>query len=289
MVKWKMNPYLQRLQPDVFYHLGLDTDMNLMEMFGDVSVVCMGGSPARAQAFARYSADQLNIDCSLEPIGKIERFSLYKVGPVISVSHGMGMPSISILLHEVTKLLFHAGCDDPEYIRIGTSGGIGLNPGTVVISKEGVNAKLEPWHEQIVLGETQCTPTQLDPLIRESLLEHADGLPVATGKTLSVDDFYEQQARLDGALSPPFTHAQQCAYLQELHRAGVCNIEMETTMLAAFCHRAGIRAASVCATILNRLEDDQVHASPEELASYILRPQELVLRYIQARHMSCAR
>jgi uridine phosphorylase len=31
------------------------------------------------------------------------------VGPVLIANHGMGMPSTSILLHEVTKLLAHAG------------------------------------------------------------------------------------------------------------------------------------------------------------------------------------
>jgi len=34
---------------------------------------------------------------------------MFKVGPVLSVSHGMGVGSISILLHEIIKLLWHAG------------------------------------------------------------------------------------------------------------------------------------------------------------------------------------
>lgn len=40
--------------------------------------------------------------------------------------HGMGIPSISIMLHELIKLLYHAKCSNITIIRIGTSGGIGI-------------------------------------------------------------------------------------------------------------------------------------------------------------------
>lgn len=39
--------------------------------------------------------------------------------------HGMGIPSIAIMLHELIKLLYHARCSGVTIIRIGTSGGIG--------------------------------------------------------------------------------------------------------------------------------------------------------------------
>ena len=61
------------------------------------------------------------------------------VGPVLLCNHGMGIPSTSIMLHEVAKLLYYAGADDPIMLRLGTSGGIGVPPGTVVVSTEGVN------------------------------------------------------------------------------------------------------------------------------------------------------
>lgn len=37
----------------------------------------------------------------------------------------MGVPSITILLHEIIKLLKYAGAVDPVIIRLGTSGGVG--------------------------------------------------------------------------------------------------------------------------------------------------------------------
>ena len=42
-----------------------------------------------------------------------------QVGPVLAISHGMGIPSVGILLHEVIKLMFHAGVKDPIFFRWG--------------------------------------------------------------------------------------------------------------------------------------------------------------------------
>ena len=74
----------------------------------------------------------------------------------------MGMPSMLILLHEIAKLCDYAGCQDVKFIRIGTSGGVGVEPGTVIVAEEGLNAKLEPAFEQVELGETYKYPTGLD-------------------------------------------------------------------------------------------------------------------------------
>lgn len=44
----------------------------------------------------------------------------------LTFQHGMGIPSVSILLHEVMKLLHHAKCSDVQFFRMGTSGGLGM-------------------------------------------------------------------------------------------------------------------------------------------------------------------
>lgn len=61
----------------------------------------------------------------------------------------MGMPSVGILLHEIIKLMFHAKVVDPVFFRIGTSGGIGLEGGTVIISDEAVDGTLQPYLELV--------------------------------------------------------------------------------------------------------------------------------------------
>ena len=48
------------------------------------------------------------------------------------------------------------------------------------------------------------------------------------------------------------------SFLKRLDEAGVKNIEMEATALAAITKAAGVRSGNVCVTIVNRLEGDQV-------------------------------
>jgi len=87
------------------------------------------------------------------PIGKSERYSLFKVGHVLCVNHGMGKPSLSILLHEITKLLERANASDVTYIRLGTCGGLSVEPGTVVITDRVFDGSLEPCFRNYVLGK----------------------------------------------------------------------------------------------------------------------------------------
>jgi uridine phosphorylase len=60
-------------------------------------------------------------------------YSCFIVGPVLVASHGMGGPSITSLLHEIGKLLKYSK-SSATWIRLGTCGGIGLEPGTIVIT-----------------------------------------------------------------------------------------------------------------------------------------------------------
>ncbi|PRD25312.1 UNVERIFIED_CONTAM: Upp2 [Trichonephila clavipes] len=123
------NPHLEEMKEDVLYHLGLTTlNDDLRIMFGDVKFVCVGGIPERMKDFAEYVNNILNLSCSnneIKNISKSSRYSMFKTGPVLCVSHGIGSPSISIVLHEIMKLLHHAGAEDPVFLRIGTSGGLG--------------------------------------------------------------------------------------------------------------------------------------------------------------------
>lgn len=67
----------------------------------------------------------------------------------MSISHGMGVPSIGILLHEVIKLMYHAKCKDPVFVRIGTCGGVGIEGGTVVVSDGAVDGLLRDTYEMV--------------------------------------------------------------------------------------------------------------------------------------------
>ncbi|KAM9488709.1 uridine phosphorylase 1 isoform 2-T2 [Clarias gariepinus] len=293
MALWSIcvnNPYLDSMKEDILYHLNLDTSSHdLPKEFGDVKFVCVGGSPWRMKAFTEYIAKELGM---ADPNGEYpnicegtDRYAMYKVGPVLSVSHGMGIPSISIMLHELIKLLHHARCTDVTIMRIGTSGGIGLQPGTVVVTRQSVDSLFLPRFEQLVLGKTVVRNTELDVELAEELLQCGKELAefqTVSGNTMCTLDFYEGQARLDGAFCS-YTEEEKQNYLSEAYAAGVRNIEMESSVFAAMCKLSNIRAAVVCVTLLDRQKGDQLTSSHDILHSYQQRPQTLVGYYIKKK------
>jgi uridine phosphorylase len=160
---------------------------------------------------------------------------------------------------KVTKAFHYAGAN-PAYFRLGTSGGIGVNPGDVVITTEAVNAQLESTHEEFVLGRSYKRSASFNADLVSSLKQTANfmpGFPVVLGKTLSTNCFYEGQGRVDGALCD-YSEADKFKYLRRAFAAGVRNIEMESLKFASFTSTLGIPAATFCVALLNRLEDDQV-------------------------------
>ena len=287
VTKESKNHNLDHLQTDALYHLGLDTNMDLQSMFGHIKYVCMSGSAVRITRFTKQVAEELELGISpadIKPVGKTERFTMYTVGDVLTVSHGMGMPSILILLHELTKLLEYAGAKDVAYIRIGTSGGIGLAPGTVVVTTKSLNGKLEPLYRQIVLGKDVEYPSTLNESLTSDIMATKKDIPVELGMTLSTNDFYEEEGHLDGALLPPYTKKEVNDFNQRLLDSGVKNIEMESGAFAAFTLRAGIPAAVVCATLTDRFDGDQIPFSKEELKKFSDNAQNLVLQFLKEKH-----
>ncbi|XP_064299406.1 uridine phosphorylase 1 [Phalacrocorax carbo] len=284
------NPHLEKMKEDILYHFALGTGTHdFPALFGDVKFVCVGGSPSRMKAFTTYIAEELGLaspGCDYPNICVgTDRYAMYKVGPVLSVSHGMGIPSISIMLHELIKLLYHAKCSNVTIIRIGTSGGIGLEPGSVVITKQSVDATFKPQFEQVILGKTVTRSTDLDEQLAKELMEcskEINEFNTVIGNTMCTLDFYEGQGRLDGAICL-YTEEEKLQYLKEAYDSGVRNIEMESSVFAAMCNFSGVKAAVVCVTLLNRLEGDQISSPHDVLVEYQQRPQKLVGYFIKKR------
>lgn len=63
---------------------------------------------------------------------------------------------------------------------------------------------------------------------------------------------------MDGAFCD-YTEKEKMSYIHHLERSGVTNIEMESLAFAALTHHAGIRAAVICVSLLDRIRGDQVH------------------------------
>ncbi|TMW65933.1 hypothetical protein Poli38472_003698 [Pythium oligandrum] len=286
------NANLLDLKTDVLFHIGFTHSVEdkqlTVSLFGDVKFFVTGGSSERMKHFAHHVARELQIGApfgyALSPIGSTSRYVLYKVGSVLIANHGMGVPSVSILLHEVTKLLEYAEAQDVVYIRMGTSGGVGVEPGTVVLTSEAVNNKMEPVLEAAILGKRVLRPAICSRDVSEDIARAAEqvGAPFVIGRTLTCDDFYEAQGRLDGAICE-YTLQDKIEFLAYCAENGVKNIEMEARGFAAFCHRLNIPVAVVCVTLLNRLLGDQLLSSPETLQSYEERPALVLMHYIKTK------
>ena len=98
-----------------------------------------------------------------------------------------------------------------EIFRLGTCGGIGLTPGTVVVTEQAVDGRLQPYLEtvtlpnpdiferiisQIILGNVVSREAKLDLDLAEKLVEAGKGagsFETVLGKTISTNDFYEGQ------------------------------------------------------------------------------------------------
>ncbi|CAI8040744.1 Uridine phosphorylase 2 [Geodia barretti] len=289
------NPYLNSLDGDFLYHLGYSslearngfTKDGVSHSFQDVKFVVMGGSSGRMRSFAEVIAREINHPVQTAEqldIHRTDRYAFYKIGPVLSVSHGMGVPSITILLHEITKLLSYAGAKDAVLIRIGTSGGIGVPPGTVVITDKTFNGFLKEEHELVVLGERKVRPAVIDQELARAIQSSQSDARFQTvlGGTMCTDDFFEGQGRVDGAVCE-HSDEQKMDFLRRAHSCGVVNIEMECTAMSSLCRLTGYKCAAVCVALLDRLKGDQVKIQEEEYKSFGMRPQSLVASFIKSR------
>ena len=109
--------------------------------------------------------------------------------------HGIGIPSISIMMHEVLKLLYHSRCKNKiTFLRLGTCGGLGLKPGSVVISDTAVDGLFRPKYDIIVLGRIVTKYPIVNQDILQALLECYevnDQFECIKGTTMCTYDFYE--------------------------------------------------------------------------------------------------
>ena len=260
---------------DVYYHFGVASSEAILAPLRDVRAVVMAGSGGRIKEFAeRWS--QLNGGSEIVAFPKEDRFVTRYTAGVLFASHGMGMPSASIALQELMRMVFFLkggdldALDEVFWCRVGTSGGVGLPGGTVVVSSEGLMADLRPY--RLLNGgageywfDGHFPAATCDAIIAAN--EYTD-FEIVSGKTVAGNEFFLEQFRLDGAvcLETPET---KMAWLSWLHDCGVANIEMEGAMIAGYLNHWGFSSfAMICCTLLNRLDGDQVTATPEQLHKF---------------------
>uniref|UniRef100_A0A8B9NGK2 Uridine phosphorylase 2 n=1 Tax=Accipiter nisus TaxID=211598 RepID=A0A8B9NGK2_9AVES len=219
------NPHLDSMEENVLYHLDLGTKThNLSAMFGDIKLICVGSSPNRTRAFAQFTHKQLGLT------GKTGRTCITGNDTFLSSQqHGMGIPSISIVLQEeLIKLLHQAKCRDVTIIRICTSGGLGNK-----LLVTGLADSFQPRFELVVLGDVVVRSTGLDKDCVGELLacsKEIPDLPTLVGHTMRTYDFHK--GRLDGALCS-FSSEKKLEYLKRAYDTGMRNIETEPSAFVA--------------------------------------------------------
>lgn len=290
-----LNRHLQELDEDFLYHISLGKNMDeIAKNFSDVRFVCMGGSPKRMHQFALYIQKLIGYKLppgqSLANISEAsDRYSMYKIGPVLSVNHGIGCPSMAILLHELIKLVHYAKCKDVTFFRLGTCGGVGADPGTLVVTSEAVDGMFRPEYRTIILGKEVIRGTQCDQSLIKELVELGNQVSENTticGRTMCCHDFYEGQGRVDGAFCE-YTIEDKMNFLKACKENGVTNIEMESLCFTGLLNHAKIKAAVVCVALVNRLNGDQVSIPHELNVEYQERPFKLIGQYIMKHLNDC--
>lgn len=270
-----LNTVLDGTQEDIYYHLGVTSSDPMLDKLRDVKAVIMAGSGERIKEFAAHWSE-LNGGAEIVEFPKEDRFvSRYTAGVLFS-SHGMGMPSASIALQELMRMVFFLkrgdvdAMDEVFWCRVGTSGGIGYPPGTVVVSSEALMADLKPF--RLLKGgegehwfDPQFPADTFDAIIAANT---DTDFTVVSGKTVATNEFFIEQFRLDGALCLDTPETKQ-AWLEWLDASGVRNIEMEGAMIAGYLNWWGFsKFAMICCTVINRLDGDQMTSSPAQLHKF---------------------
>lgn len=277
-----MNPQLAGLKKDELYHLNLASTDECIKEFSQVKQVWFSGTAVRAKKFAE-AFQKKHPQYTTKEFGNPNRYSLFLTGPLLTVSHGIGMSSLSVVLNEVFKLLSYAKVKSPKFIRFGTCGGLGLEPGTLVVSKNTLNGYLTSEITWARMGQVVSWPCALSENLNKQIFQVAPvGIPIVEGYTVGADSFYEEQCRLDGFFDPEITEQTQKSYLKKLREEGVVNFEMESPLFAAYTHKAGVEGAVVCVALVNRFDSDQVELTQDTYNNYIDRLTELALNLIQA-------
>lgn len=284
-----LDAVLESREVDVYYHFGVTSDDPVMASLRDVRAVILAGSGGRIESFARRWSD-MNSGAQIIAFPKEERFVTRYCAGVLFASHGMGMPSAAIAVQELMRMIYFLkrgnldALDEVFWARVGTSGGVGLDGGTVVVTTEGVMADLRPYRVlNGGMGEYWFDSRFPTDVAQAVLDANADsGLRLATGKTVAGNEFFLEQFRLDGAVCMESPETKM-AWLEWIHDNGVRNIEMEGAMLAGYLNHWGFpKFAMICATLLNRLQGDQVTATPDQLAQFSEDSGQALFNYLRS-------
>ncbi|KAI0560963.1 uridine phosphorylase 2 [Gracilaria domingensis] len=262
------------------YRLPKDTSY-LLEHLNSVSHVILCGSFHRARRIAEEfsTLPAKNFCCT-------DRYLLLQPIPsVLVAAHGIGIGSIDVLLHEIYVALKAAQASDWCFIRTGSCGGLGVPPGTLVVTRRPLGGDLTPSLRMFVLGEDKRYNAQLDKPLSESLFQTGlskFGGSCVRGDTLCAETFHIAQGRHDGAFVP-YTNRDKLDFFERCRDVGVVNLEMESLPLAAFASMVNVPTAVVCVVLVDRLRFETPTDDGKTIAEFEQRCITLVVDFVLSR------
>jgi len=274
---------------DNLHHLGICSNDRTLDLLSEIKAVVMAGSHHRIQRMAETWANKYlekGSKSSVFKFPKDERFSIFYTNGAIFCSHGMGMPSMSIALQELMKLVYYVKKGDLKQIekifwcRVGTSGGL-VEPGTIVLTTEGLSADFKPYRLFTLGKEHVFNTTYPTECIKDIIASNTDKtIHIIKGKTIGANDFYIEQNRLDGAIAL-CNENEKMEWLKKAEKLGVKNIEMETPMMAGLLNHWGFpNFAAICCVLVNRLNGDQVNVTHKDLDHYSINAEKTLWNYL---------
>jgi len=274
--------------PDIYYHFGVDSNDSILNNFRDVKVIVLAGSGKRIVEFVEKWSKSRN-NKKIYALPKEERFVTRYCDGVLFASHGMGMPSAAICFQELMRMVYFLKAGDIKemdkifWCRVGTSGGVGVDGGGVIVTTEGLMADLKPYRVlNGGIGEHWFNSTFPQDIAQAIINANKNSwINVVLGKTVAGNEFFLEQFRLDGAICLE-TPETKMAWLKWIHENGVRNIEMEGAMMAGFLNHWGFsKFAMICSCIVNRLNGDQITATAKELYSYNESAGTVLFNYLE--------
>lgn len=217
------------------------------------TLACITGDPFRVPGMAK------EIDPQAYELSYTREFAVYKATlldkPLLVASHGIGGPSLAILVEELAM----AGIQD--ILRVGTSGAIQpfIEKGDVVISSGSVRLEgVTPFYAPVAY------PAISHPRWIHLLQIAAEQLniPYHTGITASTDSFYAGQQRMDTKtqyIIPPWDQA-----MNMWRQLQVLNYEMESSTLFVLGSVIGLQVGCITSVIVEREQGEGFESSSED-------------------------
>ncbi|MFD1781414.1 purine-nucleoside phosphorylase [Fredinandcohnia salidurans] len=189
---------------------------------GDIAeTILLPGDPLRAKYIAENFLE--NVQCYNEVRGMLGFTGTYKGKRVSVQGTGMGVPSISIYIHE---LMNEYGVQN--LIRVGTCGAIqkDVNVRDVILA---MTSSTNSQMNRINFGSVDYAPTASFDLLKKAYEAGTEkGLNLKVGNVFTSDVFYNENAELE-----------------KWAQYGILAIEMETTALYTLAAKFGRNALSV--------------------------------------------